>query len=176
MCVHEGFRVRDVINLLRRYPQMDWFPVVDILHRDYVMPNEVGEEIATPNTQKQARVNILRRRSSSSRKPTKLVAEVSRETLKKRLNLLLFSHRRITRASQGYYMYRFCRKARKCWLCLQRSRGQRGSAFEQAELENAIDEDADLADLVPPKFHRMRLQFILPDDEFSESRIMTSCV
>ena len=43
-CVHEGFKVRDIINLLKRHPEMDWFPVVDVLERDYMRPNEASEE------------------------------------------------------------------------------------------------------------------------------------
>lgn len=39
-CVYDGFTVGNIIELLRRNPTMDWFPVVDVLDRDYIMPSD----------------------------------------------------------------------------------------------------------------------------------------
>jgi hypothetical protein len=41
--VYDGFTVGDVITLLHNNPKMEWFPVVEVVNRDYVMPATVSD-------------------------------------------------------------------------------------------------------------------------------------
>lgn len=72
MCVHGNFTVGDIVELLRKYPHMDWFPVVDVLNREYIMPVEGHSDAQSTD-------EFVRPRVDGARAPTKLIAEISRE-------------------------------------------------------------------------------------------------
>ena len=39
-CIHEGYTVGQVVTLLKKFPNMRWFPVVDVLDSEYIMAGQ----------------------------------------------------------------------------------------------------------------------------------------